>query len=179
MATITVVDLEAQIAALTRRLAELEENYAPAGITEDEVLAISAAVAAYQGVPAHIRQIRLVSTSAWAQQERVSIQASQIAKLTMKLEIKFDGKGYEVDVVVAEPETPGVPRSVSGFNIGPAPLQAAAGPVPTPFPEAVPVNDRRFAAVSFPILWFGWRPGGAVFAAWRYSSVAGRHEDGD
>jgi methylmalonyl-CoA carboxyltransferase 12S subunit len=40
------------------------------------VLAISAAVAAYLGVRAHIRQIRLVSTGAWAQQGRVSIQAS-------------------------------------------------------------------------------------------------------
>ena len=49
---------------------------APAGITEEELLAISAAVGAYLGVRAHIRQIRLVSTSAWAQQGRVSIQAS-------------------------------------------------------------------------------------------------------
>ena len=91
MATITVMDLEAQIAELTRRLAELEAKSAPAppaavrqpaptpvveGITEEVVLAISAAVAAYLGVRAHIRQIRLVSGSAWAQQGRVSIQAS-------------------------------------------------------------------------------------------------------
>jgi methylmalonyl-CoA carboxyltransferase large subunit len=71
MATISVTDLEAQIAELTRRLRELE-----GGISEDEVLAISAAVAAYLGVRAHIRQIRLVSGGAWAQQGRVSIQAS-------------------------------------------------------------------------------------------------------
>jgi methylmalonyl-CoA carboxyltransferase large subunit len=45
-------------------------------MTEDEMLAVSAAIAAYLGVRAHIRQIRLVSTSAWAQQGRVSIQAS-------------------------------------------------------------------------------------------------------
>jgi methylmalonyl-CoA carboxyltransferase large subunit len=91
MATITVMDLEAQIAELTRRLAELESKSAPPapapapqaapapvveGITEEEVLAISAAVAAFLGVRAHIRQIRLVSTNAWAQQGRVSIQAS-------------------------------------------------------------------------------------------------------
>jgi methylmalonyl-CoA carboxyltransferase large subunit len=49
---------------------------APAGITEEELLAISAAIAAYLGVRAHIRQIRLLSTNAWAQQGRVSIQAS-------------------------------------------------------------------------------------------------------
>jgi methylmalonyl-CoA carboxyltransferase 12S subunit len=48
----------------------------PAGITEEELLAISAAIGAYLGVRAHIRQIRLVSTTAWAQQGRVSIQAS-------------------------------------------------------------------------------------------------------
>jgi methylmalonyl-CoA carboxyltransferase 12S subunit len=48
----------------------------PAAITEEELLAISAALGAYLGVRAHIRQIRLVSTTAWAQQGRVSIQAS-------------------------------------------------------------------------------------------------------
>ncbi len=71
MATITVTDLEAQIAELTRRLRELER-----GISEEEVLAISGAVAAYLGVRAHIRQIRLLSGNAWAQQGRVTIQAS-------------------------------------------------------------------------------------------------------
>jgi methylmalonyl-CoA carboxyltransferase large subunit len=80
MATITVVDLQAQIIELTRRLEALQKAAVPApeGITEEEVLAISAAVAAYLGVRAHIRQIRLVSTGAWAQQGRVSIQASHI-----------------------------------------------------------------------------------------------------
>ena len=48
----------------------------PDGITEEELLAISAAIGAYLGVRAHIRQIRLLSTSAWAQEGRVSIQAS-------------------------------------------------------------------------------------------------------
>jgi len=93
MATITVADLETQIAELTKRLAELELRTAPPRpapappaaaapapapetITEQELLAISAAVAAYMGVRAHIRQIRLLSTNAWAQQGRVSIQAS-------------------------------------------------------------------------------------------------------
>lgn len=91
MATITVADLETQIAELTKRLAELESRTAPPRpapvpqaaaapapetITEEELLAISAAVAAYLGVRAHIRQIRLLSTNAWAQQGRVSIQAS-------------------------------------------------------------------------------------------------------
>jgi len=46
------------------------------GISEAEVLAISAAIAAWLGVHAHIRQIRLIRTGAWAQQGRVTIQAS-------------------------------------------------------------------------------------------------------
>jgi len=45
-------------------------------ITEEELLAISAALAAYLGVRVHIRQIRLLSSRAWSQQGRVSIQAS-------------------------------------------------------------------------------------------------------
>jgi methylmalonyl-CoA carboxyltransferase 12S subunit len=49
---------------------------AEAGISEEEVLAISAALAAWLGVHAHIRQIRLIRTGAWAQQGRVTIQAS-------------------------------------------------------------------------------------------------------
>ena len=79
-------ELRAQIAELSKRLARLESGEsvevseapetARAVLTEDEMLAVSAAIAAYLGVRAHIRQIRLVSTSAWAQQGRVSIQAS-------------------------------------------------------------------------------------------------------
>ena len=81
-----LAELRAQIAELAKRLERLEHGEtvevaeAPesvsARMTEDEMLAVSAAIAAYLGVRAHIRQIRLVSTSAWAQQGRVSIQAS-------------------------------------------------------------------------------------------------------
>ncbi len=46
------------------------------GISEQELLAITAALAAWLGVHAHIRQIRLIRTGAWAQQGRVTIQAS-------------------------------------------------------------------------------------------------------
>ncbi len=91
----TLQQLQAQMAEISRRMQELEkedaggsgENSAaaipvqtaeapPAAITEEELLAISAAIGAYLGVRAHIRQIRLLSTNAWAQQGRVSIQAS-------------------------------------------------------------------------------------------------------
>jgi methylmalonyl-CoA carboxyltransferase 12S subunit len=47
-------------------------------LTEEEMIAISAALAAFLGVRVRIRQIRLISTRAWAQQGRVSIQASHI-----------------------------------------------------------------------------------------------------
>ena len=91
----TIELLQAQMAELARRLdgqavqtaaAAPAPRPAPvppvsienalAGITEEELIAISAAIGAYMGVRAHIRQIRLVSTTAWAQQGRVSIQAS-------------------------------------------------------------------------------------------------------
>jgi methylmalonyl-CoA carboxyltransferase large subunit len=47
-------------------------------ITEEELIAISAALAAYLGVRIRIKQIRLLGSHAWAQQGRVSIQASHI-----------------------------------------------------------------------------------------------------
>jgi len=85
----TVEQLKAQIAELSRRIESLQPAAASAaapanapvetrlsGISEEELLAISAALAAYLGVRPHIRQIRLVGTTAWAQQGRVSIQAS-------------------------------------------------------------------------------------------------------
>lgn len=45
-------------------------------LTEEVLLAISAAIAAFLGKKPHIRQIRLIGSGAWAQQGRVSIQAS-------------------------------------------------------------------------------------------------------
>jgi len=45
-------------------------------ITPDILLVISAAVAAFLGERAHVRQVRLVASPAWAQQGRVSVMAS-------------------------------------------------------------------------------------------------------
>jgi methylmalonyl-CoA carboxyltransferase large subunit len=45
-------------------------------LREELLLVISAAIAAYLGKKPYIRQIRLVGTTAWAQQGRVTIQAS-------------------------------------------------------------------------------------------------------
>jgi methylmalonyl-CoA carboxyltransferase large subunit len=47
-----------------------------AGLSEELLLVISAAVAAFLGKKPHIRQIRLVGTTAWSQHGRVTIQAS-------------------------------------------------------------------------------------------------------
>jgi len=85
--------LHSQIEALTARIAQIEgfgakpapqpaplsPAAAPAagdGITEELLMTIAAAVSAYLGKRAPIRQVRLVSSHAWAQQGRAFIQAS-------------------------------------------------------------------------------------------------------
>jgi methylmalonyl-CoA carboxyltransferase large subunit len=50
---------------------------APRGEVTDEILmVISAAVAAFLGKRAHVRQIRFLGSTAWAEQGRVSVMAS-------------------------------------------------------------------------------------------------------
>lgn len=87
-----IKDLQKQIAALEARIEELERPVnakaaapvpvlqpappAPEPISEETMLLIAAAVAAYLGERAHIRVVRLAPSHAWAQQGRVSIQAS-------------------------------------------------------------------------------------------------------
>jgi methylmalonyl-CoA carboxyltransferase large subunit len=46
------------------------------GLSEELVLVISAAVAAFLGKRPHIRMVRLLGSAAWAQQGRTTIQAS-------------------------------------------------------------------------------------------------------
>jgi methylmalonyl-CoA carboxyltransferase 12S subunit len=46
------------------------------GLSEELVVVIGAAIAAFLGKKAAIRQIRLLGTAAWGQQGRVTIQAS-------------------------------------------------------------------------------------------------------
>jgi methylmalonyl-CoA carboxyltransferase large subunit len=86
-----VQELLERIEALERRVAELEgrKPQVPAAVAappatavekddipEDVLAVISAAVASFLGVKAHVKQIRLVGREAWAQQGRVSIMAS-------------------------------------------------------------------------------------------------------
>lgn len=84
--------LHAEVRSLGSRVGELEARLAalpapgPAagmptqapqdGIREEELLAISAAIAAFLGVRARIRNVRLVHSATWAQVGRVHIQAS-------------------------------------------------------------------------------------------------------
>ena len=45
-------------------------------ISEEILMVIAASVAAFLGERAHVRQVRLVASEAWAQQGRVSVMAS-------------------------------------------------------------------------------------------------------
>lgn len=85
----TLDALRREVAALGDRIVAIERQLpAPgaatrssAGVHDAEiapqiVAVISAALAAYLGVKPHIRQISLVGGASWAQQGRVTIQAS-------------------------------------------------------------------------------------------------------
>lgn len=75
-------ELEGVAAAAPSHSVEVEAEEAPAPprveeeVSDEILLAISAAVAAYLGKRAPIRTVRLLASTAWAQQGRVSIQAS-------------------------------------------------------------------------------------------------------
>jgi methylmalonyl-CoA carboxyltransferase large subunit len=77
----TTAELLARIQELTRRVEWLEASlgvgpHAPTDVPPDVVLAISAAVAAYLGKRATVRQIHLSGTTSWAQQGRAAVMAS-------------------------------------------------------------------------------------------------------
>lgn len=89
-----IEELRKQVELLTARLEKLELQPAAAApsptppaavpkqtspveeISAETLLVISAAVAAFLGERGHIKAIRLVGSSRWAQEGRVSIQAS-------------------------------------------------------------------------------------------------------
>ncbi len=66
--------LKLQVSALEHSAAKAAA--APTPVSEEDMLAISAAVAAFLGVRARIRQVRLVHSSAWAQVGRIGTHAS-------------------------------------------------------------------------------------------------------
>ena len=77
-----VQSLRQEVQLLNERVAALEAAAVPRDAThsdpfpEELLLTVSAAVAAYLGVQARIRQIRLHHSDTWAQQGRATIQAS-------------------------------------------------------------------------------------------------------
>jgi methylmalonyl-CoA carboxyltransferase large subunit len=74
---VLLAQMREEIDALKRRLSSLEGSVLhAAGPSEEDLLAISAAVAAFLGVRAHIRQVRLLQSSAWAQVGRIGTHAS-------------------------------------------------------------------------------------------------------
>ncbi|HTP29830.1 MAG TPA: hypothetical protein VMK12_29750 [Anaeromyxobacteraceae bacterium] len=83
--------LRQEVAGLNKRLAALEaatglatvdvrprpdEPAREEGLSEEVLIAISAAVAAFLGARPRIRQIRLLGSANWANQGRVNVQAS-------------------------------------------------------------------------------------------------------
>src|SRR5438552_169258 len=93
----TLEALRQEVARLSERVMALEQvaatkgAAAPApaptaaaaaaeGLSEELILVIGAAVAAYLGKKAPIRQIRLLGSAGWAQQGRLTIQASHALK---------------------------------------------------------------------------------------------------
>jgi methylmalonyl-CoA carboxyltransferase large subunit len=89
-----IEELREEVRSLGARVGELEARLAAAAraepapamatpapviqgdISEEELLALSAAIAAFLGVRARIRNVRLVHSATWAQVGRVHIQAS-------------------------------------------------------------------------------------------------------
>ena len=74
----TIADLLEAVHALTARVAHLEaslQEQEAAGIPEEVVIAISAAVAAYFGHRAKIKQMHYRTGAAYAQQGRAVVQA--------------------------------------------------------------------------------------------------------
>ncbi|HYT92965.1 MAG TPA: hypothetical protein VEL76_29880 [Gemmataceae bacterium] len=94
----TLEALRQEVARLSERVTALEQvaatksAVAPApapsaatapaadGLSEELILVIGAAVAAYLGKKAPIRQIRLLGSAGWAQQGRLTVQASHALK---------------------------------------------------------------------------------------------------
>ena len=77
-ARLTELAQSAATAAPTQAMQAIQATTpAPQGdISEEELLALSAAIAAFLGVRAKIRHVRLVHSPTWAQVGRVHIQAS-------------------------------------------------------------------------------------------------------
>jgi methylmalonyl-CoA carboxyltransferase large subunit len=74
----TLLELQAEVRALSQRLQRLEREVQGLRqpIPEEDLYILAAAVAAYLGKRAPLRQVRLLGTSHWSQNGKISIQAS-------------------------------------------------------------------------------------------------------
>ena len=72
----TVAELKALVAELAARVQTLEEALRHPEVSEDVLLAISAACAAYLGKRATIKQVHLHRGTSWAAQGRAVVQQS-------------------------------------------------------------------------------------------------------
>ena len=70
------VGVKPRVAAPSAPAADNKRPAEAEGLSEELLMVISAAVAAFLGKRPHIRQIRLLGSAAWAQQGRTTIQAS-------------------------------------------------------------------------------------------------------
>ncbi len=86
--TARIAELEATIAALTERVDALEarlHSFHPEGeIPEDVVIAISAAVAAYLGTRATVKQVRLRRQGVWGAHGRAGQHHSHSSVYTVR-----------------------------------------------------------------------------------------------
>jgi methylmalonyl-CoA carboxyltransferase large subunit len=75
-ATVAVAPREPAVAPAPAPAPAIAPEPEPDGLSEELVLVISAAIAAFLGKRPHIRQIRLLGSPGWAEHGRVTIQAS-------------------------------------------------------------------------------------------------------
>jgi len=66
-----------ELARMNERIAAVEAAQAAEGVSDEVILVISAAIAAFLGKKAHIRHVHLLGSASWSQQGRVTIQASR------------------------------------------------------------------------------------------------------
>ena len=81
----TIADLLASVNALAARVESLEAELAavraelpPREVPEEVVIAISAAVAAFLGHRARLKQVHYRTSQTWAQQGRVAVQRRNV-----------------------------------------------------------------------------------------------------
>jgi len=74
----TVRTLAARVESLEAELAAVRAAMPTPEVSEEVVIAISAAVAAFLGKRARLKQVRYRSSAAWTQQGRAAVQGHQI-----------------------------------------------------------------------------------------------------